>query len=205
MRELESHQELLSEVSSGNSIVLFHASWCPACQNYSPMFEKQAHKFAGATKFLRFDMDKFRNDLPSNMEMLSANVRAYPTLMSFKHTPAGVRAFVSANGERGDDVIEAMADIEPNLTRKYSRDEEEEVQQLNEDEDVEHNVDVYTNEVQENQEEQPTKKYSEENQTDENDSKMHADVGDLIMQEMEELDDDELAEMENTDGDIQME
>jgi thiol-disulfide isomerase/thioredoxin len=201
MRELDNHAELLSEVKSGNSVVMFHASWCPACHQYAPEFEKQAGKYeAPTTKFLKFDMDKHRESLPIHMQELSANVRAYPTLMSFKHTPDGLRAFVSANGDRNDDVISAMCDSEPILTKKYNRYsdggsakmEENDTQgddliMENDNESMETERDMEGHKTMENEaKEAPTKKVP--------------DVGDLIMEdfeadEMEDAMDETIMEM----------
>jgi thiol-disulfide isomerase/thioredoxin len=101
MTEIESPKELVDRLSRGNVMLMNEASWCGFCQQHKPEFIRQS-KMHKDTDFLIFDMDKHRGKLTGRYSQLSDAVKSYPTILAFKSTPDGVKAYRSTSGARDD-------------------------------------------------------------------------------------------------------
>jgi len=77
--EIKSVQDFTKEVeeAKGRVVVYFHATWCPPCKQYGPVFKKVAEEMSPKVKFAKIDTD----ELPTLSKRF--NVRYLPTTILF--------------------------------------------------------------------------------------------------------------------------
>lgn len=107
MTEIQNPKELVDRLSRGNVILMNEASWCGFCQQAKPEFIRQS-EIHQDTDFLIFDMDKHRDKMTGHYSQLSDAVKSYPTILAFKNTVEGVKAYKSSDGSRDDSTTANM-------------------------------------------------------------------------------------------------
>jgi len=79
MKEVDNEDDLASILRATERVfVLFHASWCPFCRSFLPIFEEYAQKNR-RDEFLRLRIDDENNPLWEKYD-----VKVVPTVILFK-------------------------------------------------------------------------------------------------------------------------
>lgn len=78
MREIESIKDLSSILDNyGRVLALFHASWCPFCRSFLPVFEKNSGE-GDSTNILKVKIDDETNPLWAEF-----SIEVVPTIILF--------------------------------------------------------------------------------------------------------------------------
>jgi|GEM_PF-983232 len=84
--ELESYAEYTKMMSSTEPIiVMVHASWCGACKQFKPTFEKVAEKYKKNAHF--YTWNESNKDLQK--ELTALGIQGFPTILYFKKDLGG--------------------------------------------------------------------------------------------------------------------